>query len=220
GGNLVNANSVGPIRDAFGTDPNTLVRASNAVQYFIPRLVPGLEATVMIAVDERAGTAANGHRWVGGRVNYEFGPIGLGAATSQVKNSRTAGDHLSDSSMGIVYSASGVRLTAALRKFSFRSSEQRNLILGAKYITGPHEFKATYGSMNISGTVGGVRVDANDASQIAIGYVHHMSKRTALYATAVRLKNEGLAAQVIGGGPGVLRGGSTTGTELGIRHAF
>lgn len=219
-GNLYNANTNGPIRAAFGTDPNTLVRASNSVQYFIPPIVRGLEATVMYSFDERQPATAGAHKWVGGRVNYNFGSFAVGAATSQVKNSRTAGEHLTDSSVGAVYNAGGMRLSAVVRQASFLASKQRLTTLGFLYITGPHEFKASYGRMDVSGTVGAASVDANDASQVALGYVYKLSKRTALYATAAQIRNKGQAAQVISGGPGVTPGTAITGTEFGLRHAF
>ncbi|KIQ32479.1 hypothetical protein RT97_12045, partial [Variovorax paradoxus] len=59
----------------------------------------------------------------------------------------------------------------------------------------------------------------------AIGYVHNLSKRTALYATIARVSNKNGAALTVGAGPGfVTTGGFTpktsTGYDFGIRHAF
>jgi predicted porin len=69
------------------------------------------------------------------------------------------------------------------------------------------------------------------ANQFAIGYVHNLSKRTALYATLSRINikngynNPSVMGAVTGGAPGYLVGGgyapkSATGYDFGIRHAF
>ena len=71
------------------------------------------------------------------------------------------------------------------------------------------------------------------ASQFAVGYVHNLSKRTALYATLSRISikdgqnNPGVMGITTGGSPayGTLTGytyapKSATGYDFGIRHAF
>ena len=61
------------------------------------------------------------------------------------------------------------------------------------------------------------------ASKLALGYVHNLSKRTALYATVARESNKNGAALTVGG-PGFVTGAFTpktsTGYDYGIRHAF
>ena len=66
------------------------------------------------------------------------------------------------------------------------------------------------------------------AHQISLGYVHNLSKRTALYGTVAYLKNKdasnlslpGLTTKGLSqvGGPGA--GENQTGVQLGIRHSF
>ena len=54
------------------------------------------------------------------------------------------------------------------------------------------QLRVGYTHANASGTnAAGASVDANDANQFALGYVHNLSKRTALYGTAAYVKNEG-----------------------------
>jgi predicted porin len=57
------------------------------------------------------------------------------------------------------------------------------------------------------------------ARQMAAGYVHNLSRRTALYGTYSRLQNRNGAALTGGGVPGVANT-SWTGVDLGIRHSF
>ena len=68
--------------------------------------------------------------------------------------------------------------------------------------------------------MGNTAIDANDASQIGLGYVHTLSRRTAVYATVSRIDNHDAANFVIPGGPTLVAGRKSTGFEMGMRHAF
>jgi predicted porin len=64
------------------------------------------------------------------------------------------------------------------------------------------------------------------ANKLALGYVHNLSKRTALYATIARVSNKNGAALTVGGPAFYSTAGTTftpkssTGYDFGIRHAF
>lgn len=63
------------------------------------------------------------------------------------------------------------------------------------------------------------------ASKVALGYVHNLSKRTALYATVARISNKNGAALTINGGPAFVTSsgyspGVATGYDVGVRHSF
>jgi predicted porin len=62
------------------------------------------------------------------------------------------------------------------------------------------------------------------ANKLALGYVHNLSKRTALYATIARVNNKDGAALTVGGPKfvtnDVFTPKSSTGYDFGIRHAF
>lgn len=72
----------------------------------------------------------------------------------------------------------------------------------------------------MKGSVGATVIDANDASQFGIGAVYNFSKRTAAYAQASRLANDGRATFVIPGGATLSAGGTSSGWEAGLRHNF
>ena len=57
------------------------------------------------------------------------------------------------------------------------------------------------------------------SKKLALGYVHNLSKRTALYVTVARVTNNGGAAQALNGSVTAANGNST-GYDLGIRHSF
>lgn len=64
---------------------------------------------------------------------------------------------------------------------------------------------------------------ANKATMAAVRATYNFSKRTAVYATAGRINNDGaLAFSVSGGqaGSNPIAGGSQTGLAMGIRHSF
>jgi predicted porin len=50
--NLVSATPTGPIRSAFSTNPNTTVRSSKSLQWFLPLGWAGVEGGVMVAARE------------------------------------------------------------------------------------------------------------------------------------------------------------------------
>lgn len=84
------------------------------------------------------------------------------------------------------------------------------------------------GRGEIKVSVGKYTIDAGPATadpsstKIAVGYVHNLSKRTALYATAANLRNRNGARSTIGGAPigAGLSSSDVKAFDLGIRHHF
>jgi predicted porin len=220
--NLISATPSGPIRNAFGSNPNTTVRSSNALQWLLPSGWGGLEGAVMVAAGE-GGTAASGqHKVVGARLGWSGGGFGVSAATTTTENNLTGGDRFRDHAIGGHGTIGTVRLSAAWRQFRQADARQTQTLVGAVLPVGAvGEVKASWVRANLAGRVGATSVDSNDAQQFGLGYVHNLSKRTALYATVSRLSNDGGATFVVPGGPGGIAGGSTSsGYEAGIRHSF
>jgi predicted porin len=81
------------------------------------------------------------------------------------------------------------------------------------------------GAGEIKGSYSRYRLDSGHAalkptsSKLAIGYVHNLSKRTALYATVARIGNSHGAAQALMGAT-TAPNRASTGTEFGMRHMF
>ena len=57
------------------------------------------------------------------------------------------------------------------------------------------------------------------STQWAVGYVHNLSKRTAVYATLARVGNSGGANAVLNGATASVNN-SSTGYDIGLRHTF
>lgn len=221
--NFVSATPQGPIRASYGSNPNTTVRSSNSVQYLLPGGLGGLEGGVLLAAGE-GGSAANGqHKVAGLRLGYVAGVVNVSAAYTRSENDLTAagGGVFKDAALGGSYNFGRARVALAMRRFERADAQQTNLLLGVWVPVGGGEFKASFNRVDLSGRVGTTDIAANDARQLGLGYVHNLSKRSALYGTVARIDNRGAATYLIPGGPaGLAGGGTSTGAEFGVRHIF
>ena len=105
-------------------------------------------------------------------------------------------------------------------------------LIGVMVPIGPGQIRASYSQVkydfNRVPTLFGVNAADPKANKLAVGYVHNLSKRTALYATVARVSNKNGAGLTIGAGPSfsttfngtALQAKSSMGYEFGIRHAF
>jgi predicted porin len=219
--NLVSATPVGPIRAAFGTNPNTTVRSDNAVQLLLPAGLGGVEGGVMVAAGEGRDAASGRAKVVGIRLGYAAKGFGISAGRTHSENNLTTAGRFTDTVIGGHVNVANVKLSAAWREFEYSRAKQGLLLLGAVATWGSHEVKASWVRADLSGRVDATAIGGNDAQQLGIGYVYHLSKRTALYATVAHLSNDGAARYVISDGPPGMQGGGTSrGYEAGLRHRF
>lgn len=221
--NFVNATPVGPIRSAFGSGANTTVRSSNALQWLLPQGLGGVNGEAMWAKRE-GGTAASGqHDLRGLRLGWASKTFEVSGATVVSSNdlTRAIGSNFKDVALGGRVDFGVARVSTVVRRFSIASARQTQLLVGLWVPVGNGEIKASYNQANLSGRVGTTVIDANDARQIGVGYVHNLSKRSVAYATLSRIDNRGGATYTVpGGASGLAGGGSSTGVEFGVRHSF
>lgn len=218
--NFSAASQQGPIRSAFGSGPNTTVRSSNAVEYLLPSGLGGVEGGLMVAAGE-GGTAANGQdKLIGGRIGWQSASFGAHASRVVTTNDLTASGKFKDTLFAVNGTVAQVRMTAALRRYEQAASEETLLLLSTVASFGAVDVKASYLRANMKGKVGTTPIDANDATQIGLGAVYNLSKRSALYAQGARINNDGKATFSIPGGTAMVAGGSSTAFEAGVRHNF
>jgi predicted porin len=233
------------------------VRASNSIGYFLPPNLGGFYGQVMYAFHERdkydpgtlTPTALNTQRtgrYVGGRFGYANGPLDVAAAYGQ----STIGDNffvgtttnVKTFNVGASYDFGVVKLFGELSKAknevdtdSFvlvppTDVDLKGWLLGATVPVGPGLIRVAYSAVkydfNLPPTPF-VTTDDPKANKFAIGYVHNLSKRTALYATVARIRNKNGAGLTLGGPSFVTSFGgaayapkTSTGYDFGIRHAF
>jgi predicted porin len=219
--NFVSASPTGPIRSAFGSNANTTVRSDNAVQWLLPAWLPGLEGGLMVAAGEGGAVASGQAKVIGLRLGWTTTGFGLTAATTSSENSQTGGAKFKDTVVGAQAEWSPVKLAAAWRRFEQADATQTLTLLAASSTFGMHEFKGSWIRSDLGGTVGSTTIGGNDATQLGLGYVYTLSKRSALYASWARISNDGAARFVIpDGAAGLVAGGRSSGYEAGIRHRF
>jgi predicted porin len=194
----------------LGSGAATLLRADNAISYLLPDL-NGFYGQATVA----AGEGAPGNRYVGTRVGYQAGPLNTAIAFASTRTATP--DDFKTLNGGVSYDIGPVKLTGLFSRMTYGVKKQQNYELGfVAWVTDYSQVRASYQRADASG--GGT--DANDARQVAVGYEHYLSKRTALYATYAHLSNQGVAAFVVGTPPAAKAGASSSGYEFGIKHSF
>jgi predicted porin len=209
-----------PTAPATGLGSPPTLRSSNAIQLLLPRNLGGFEGGLMVAAAEGGRSADGAHKLVSGRIGYAAGGFSAGLGYGETENDVTAGARFKDSVLGLRYDFGLARVALAQRQFKFRDSRQTTRILSATVPVGNHELKLSVLKADLDGRVGSTLISANDARHIALGYVHNLSKRTALYGTAARISNDGAATFAIAGGNAPAAGKKSTGLEAGLRHSF
>jgi predicted porin len=223
----------GTLTEVAAQDPNA-VRASNMVQYFLPANLGGIYGQASYGFSEVANGGDAG-RFVGARVGFGQGPFNVAIAYGRTSGSdavnatilQTTPD-VSDWNVGGQWDFGMARVMAAYDRTKFSNgfgvtpnSTLKGWQIGALVPVGPGEIRASYSREKLDVAGADPRAD-----QWAVGYVHNLSKRTALYATYARIKNKDGAALPISASlpqsTAVLPviNSTSTGFDLGIRHSF
>ena len=192
----------------------TTVRASNTIGYFLPTM-GGLYGQAMVA----AGENVPGNKYLGGRLGYAAGPVNVAVAYG--KTEITGSNDMTAANIGASFNLGFLTLFGQYHRYDLDvpNRELTNAMLGATVPLGAGTFKASFGKSSSNNS-------DFDATQIAVGYVYDLSKRTALYTHFSRVNNDGSnltgARFTAGGaGPTFRAGGQTsTGYEFGVRHSF
>lgn len=216
---------------AFGGLPdaaqaNPTLRVSNAVEYFLPGGLGGFYGHAVVTAGENGTTATGFTRGNGFRLGWAGKGLDVGAAQFVTRNTN-AGLSFKDQVLGAGYDFGFARLSLAQRRWVFGSDRSVNTLVAAQIPAGPGVVKLTYVRLDQEGAT--AALSANDAHLIGAGYVYSFSKRTALYAHASRISNDGAATFAVAGGPAVsatptavnyFGGQRSTAYELGLRHDF
>jgi predicted porin len=214
------------------------VRANNVIGYFLPPNLGGFYGQVQYGLDENidpeVGFKSSTGRLVAGRFGYANGPLDVALAYSQsrVLSTVTGNIDANTLNLGASYDFGVVKLFGELSRVNNEvdvfggptvDADFDGFLLGATVPVGA-------GLIRVSGA----RVKANfdgggtepRATKFAIGYVHNLSKRTALYATFAHVSNKDGANFGVspGSNSSTTLGGATNksanGYDFGIRHAF
>lgn len=216
---------VGSIGSAFtygagsnlGSPATTVLRADNAISYFLPSM-GGLYGQATVA----AGEGVAGNKYVGGRLGYAAGPINVAAAYGKT-DTGAASDFVQTNLMfEFDFGFAKLHTLYDVRKWNPR--KEKLIMVGASVPVGLGTVRLAYSTANRSGGPAGSGYgNADDARLMSAGYVYDLSKRSALYTTVARIRNEGARTSTVSSaGPtaGMLGGQTSTGYEFGVRHTF
>lgn len=200
----------------------TSVRASNSIGYFLPAL-SGVYGELKYWLGENAGNAVNSggtnisHDGRGGgiRVGYASGPFNVAAGYNRTKYALPG--TFKQGNIGGSWDFGVATLMGDISRDKNGPTTGKGWLIGTQVPVGAGQIRLAYSRYRID-------LAANDptAKKIALGYVHNLSKRTALYATYARVKNSsGSQAPVQNGAFGLPTiNSSSTGYEAGLKHSF
>ena len=194
-------------------------RTENAISYTSPNF-SGFKIGAEYGFGEKQ--KARDSRYFGMGATYDNGPLSLGLGYARL-NSNTMDGLLAASDLKTVHLGGAYNFGVAKLLAFYKQSKVSNAPkfktfgLGVSAPVGAAgEVRASYNNYKISD-------DNGKADQLSLGYVHNLSKRTALYGTYSYIKNkDGLDFELNGamGGAGLKDGEKQHGLQLGIRHAF
>ena len=178
-------------------------RSNNMISYISPKF-----SGFGVGIDYGFGEQKENRtaRYAGIGATYDNGPLSLGLGYDKANNGlAVAGtEDLTTWQLGGSYDLSVVKLAAFYKETKYKeiatgdSEKLKTWNLGVSAPVGAAgEVKAQYALYDQKA------IDSK-AHQLSLGYVHNLSKRTAVYGTVSYLKNNG----------------SQHGLQVGIRHAF
>ncbi|MFO1217745.1 MAG: porin [Burkholderiaceae bacterium] len=196
----------------------TYVRSNNTVGYFLPGNLGGLYGQVQRSASE----GILGQQQTSGRIGFAAGPVNVAASHQITEKGANDWKH---SNIAGSWNFGFMNLMAQYDTQKLAAVKQNTYLIGAVVPIGQGELHVSYDKQDRKGGAAGTsNENADDADQIAVGYVYNLSKRTAVYGTYAQIKNKGGAAngsnQLIPGGVGNAVGAKSTGVEVGLRHAF
>jgi predicted porin len=233
-----------------GFKVNTMYsRASNSVGYFLPPNLGGFYGQVMYAFNEQTKydpgiltpnlpNNSRAGRYAGGRFGYTNGSLDVAAAYAETTlgDSYFAGltNNLDTYSLGASYDFNVVKVMGEYSKAELktqndgiqptpRSPSATGYLIGATMPIGVGLIRFAYSQVTLDDTA--VLGAQPKASKWALGYVHNLSKRTALYTTVAQINNKNGYDLGMPGGPVFVTGGTfqprtSRGFEVGMRNVF
>jgi predicted porin len=213
-------------------------RTENAISYTSPNF-SGFKFGAEYGFGEQQ--KASDKRYIGIGATYDNGPLSLGLGVDRLngdtQNNTQWDENQTTWHLGGSYNFGVAKLLGFYKQTKFKetglnagndSTKFKTFGLGVTAPVGAAgEVRASYNHYRVSEDITGVAAPTLKADQLSLGYVHNLSKRTALYGTYAYLKNknkdgDNLGLQLNGAmpGAGLSDSGAQHGLQVGIRHAF
>jgi predicted porin len=221
-------NGVGTTQTLVGSlGGPTNVRASNSIGYFLPGNLGGFYGQVQLYLGENAedgGAAEDDGRGVGLRLGYAAGPLNVAFAIARTDFASGAAGatgvgtgEITTVNLGGQWDFGFAKLMAHYNRdtvdFLGGEVDSDGFLVGALVPVGAGEIRVSYSQTELDALA------EPRTRKLALGYVHNLSKRTALYTTVARVRNNGGAAVALGGSTTAANTNST-GFDFGLRHSF
>ena len=187
------------------------IRANGAVNYQAPNTLGGLQLQLM----NSDGTSAPG-KYVGLRVGYNAG----GALATDIafgKYTNAAIGDLKSVTLGARFKTGALKLYGLYdRADSGSGADTHGIQFSAAYTMGVTDLKVSVAESVMKSAAG---ASVGTTRRYGIGFVHPLSKRTAIYSSLAQLNNSNGAKMVVNGGVTAVNQ-SAKGMDLGISHNF
>ena len=196
----------------------TLVRASNSVGYVLPKGLGGFYGQAMYYMGDNNGTEAapigkDDGNGLSARLGYASGPLDVAVAMGRTKVA-LPGD-ITTFNAGFSYDFKIVKVSAMYGTDKVGdAAKSTGYMVGASMPIGAGEVRASYSQSKVK--IDGTTPQAN---KFSVGYVHNLSKRTAIYTTAAYLSNKNGANYSLNGAT-TAKNGTSKGLDIGVRHTF
>ena len=224
GTNGVGTNVISRLSDTIGN--GQYVRSSNSIGYFLPANLGGFYGQAQYGfheqIDTDGGFDSKQNQYAGARFGYANGPLDVALAygESTILSTVALETKVKTANLGASYDLGVVKLFGELSRVendpSIGSSvDLDGALIGVTAPIGAGLIRASYSTVKAK-----VSGDDPKANKFALGYVHNLSKRTALYATVAHISNKDGANITLGSNLTTSATKSATGYDFGIRHAF
>ncbi|MDI1236268.1 MAG: porin [Polaromonas sp.] len=209
------------LSSSIGGNALTGVRASNSVGYFLPGNLGGFYGQFQAYMGENNKNGAATEKDGNGsaiRLGYANGPVNVALATASTKFAPTATTgKIRSTNLGGSFDFGVAQAMALVTRDKVDSTPTsvtgKGALIGALVPMGAGQIRASYSTYKTDAA------GTPKSKKWALGYVHNLSKRTALYTTFARVTNSGGAAQALNGAVTAANARST-GYDFGIKHSF
>lgn len=213
-------NGVGASQTFVGAPTTQINRVSNQVAYHLPSNLGGIYGLVEYHLGENASNAgATKDDGSGGgvRLGWKGGPfdVSMTQARTSYASTATVGD-MTSTTIGARYDFSPFSVMGQLVRDKVDTTAGftgRGGNIAGVWQVGAGEVKAMWSQY---GTTAAARPETK---KLSLGYVHNLSKRTAVYGHYARVRNSGGATTALNGAT-TGANQSSSGFDLGVRHTF
>jgi predicted porin len=213
-------NGVGGSQANVASPARPIHRVSNLVAYHLPKKLGGVYGLVEYHLGENAsnaGATEDDGTGAGVRVGWSQGPFDVSVqhAMTNYASTATAGD-ITTTGVGARYGFGAFTIMGAYYRDQVDTTAGRTGRgghIGGTWSVGAGLLKAMLSQYRTSAA------GAPETKKISLGYVHALSKRTAVYGTYARVRNSGGATTALNGAA-TAANQSSSGFDLGLRHTF